>query len=147
LQVLYTVRRERLRMAHLDDNLLCRWRVGFNMEDLVWDAATFSKDHARWLAGDGTLIGAGVGPKSCTRKATRPPRRRMIRATPASTSTASDVVSQRKWQGVEEIFGWMKTVGLLRKTRHRGMTRVGWMFTFAAAVYNLVRLRTLAALA
>jgi IS5 family transposase len=56
-------------------------------------------------------------------------------------------VSQRKRKCVEEIFGWMKTLGLLRKTRHRGMARVGWMFTCAAAVYNLVRLRTLAAVA
>jgi IS5 family transposase len=56
-------------------------------------------------------------------------------------------VSQRKRKCVEEIFGWMKTVGLLRKTRHRGVAQVGWMFTFAAAVYNLVRMRTLAAVA
>jgi hypothetical protein len=56
-------------------------------------------------------------------------------------------VSQRKRKCVEEIFGWLKTVGLLRKTRHRGMARVGWMFTFAAAVYNLVRMRTLVAVA
>ena len=46
---------------------------------------------------------------------------------------------------VEEIFGWLKTVGLMRKTRHRGLARVGWMFTFATAVYNLVRIRNLAA--
>ena len=39
----------------------------------------------------------------------------------------------------------MKTIGLMRKTRHRGSARVGWMFTFTAAVYNLVRMRTLAA--
>jgi transposase len=56
-------------------------------------------------------------------------------------------MSQRKRTCVEEIFGWMKTVGLLRKTRHRGVARVGWMFAFAAAVYNLVRMRTLAAVA
>ncbi len=56
-------------------------------------------------------------------------------------------VSQRKRKQVEEIFGWLKTVALLPKTRHRGVTRVGWMFTFAAAVYNLVRMRTLAAVA
>jgi hypothetical protein len=30
---------------------------------------------------------------------------------------------------VEEIFGWAKTIALLRKTRHRGVRRVGWMFT------------------
>jgi hypothetical protein len=37
----------------------------------------------------------------------------------------------------------MKTVGLLRKTRYRGVARVERMFTCAAAVYNLVRMRTL----
>src|SRR5574341_1793509 len=50
-----------------------------------------------------------------------------------------------KKKKVEEIFGWLKTVGLMRKTRHRGVRRVGWMFTFAAAVYNLVRIRNLMA--
>jgi len=44
---------------------------------------------------------------------------------------------------VEEIFGWMKTVGGMRKLRHRGLQLVGWMFTFAAAAYNLVRIRNL----
>jgi hypothetical protein len=56
-------------------------------------------------------------------------------------------VSQRKRKCVEEIFGWIKTVWLLRKTRHHGVVRVGWMFTLAAAGYNLVRMRTLAAVA
>ena len=52
-------------------------------------------------------------------------------------------VSQRKRKRVEEVFGWMKTVALQRKTRFRGPDRVGWMFTFAAAAYNLVRIRNL----
>jgi transposase len=52
-------------------------------------------------------------------------------------------VSQRKRKRVEEVFGWMKTVALQRKTRFRGLDRVGWMFTFAAAAYNLVRMRNL----
>jgi len=52
-------------------------------------------------------------------------------------------VSQRKRKLVEEIFGWAKTVALFRKTRHRGVRRVGWMFTFGLAVYNLVRIRNL----
>jgi transposase len=56
-------------------------------------------------------------------------------------------VSQRKRTGVEALFGWMNTVGLLRKSRHRGVVRVGWMFTVAAAVYNLVRMRILPAVA
>jgi transposase len=54
-------------------------------------------------------------------------------------------VSQKKRKLVEQIFGWMKTVGLLRKTHHRGRDRVGWMFTFTAAAYNLVRMRNLLA--
>jgi len=44
---------------------------------------------------------------------------------------------------VEEIFGWLKTVGLMRKLRHRGTDRADWMFVFACAVYNLIRLRNL----
>ena len=46
---------------------------------------------------------------------------------------------------IEEMFGWVKTAGGLRKTRHRGTQRVGWMFTFVAAAYNLVRLPPLLA--
>jgi len=48
-----------------------------------------------------------------------------------------------KRKRIEEVFGWLKTVGLLRKTRHRGLLRVGWVFTFAATAYNLVRMRNL----
>ena len=53
-------------------------------------------------------------------------------------------ISQRKRKRIEEVFGWLKTVGMLRKTRHRGVFKVGWVFTFAAAAYNLVRMRNLA---
>ena len=49
--------------------------------------------------------------------------------------------SQRKRKRVEEIFGWVKTVGGLRKTRHRGVARVDWIFSLALAAYNLVRMR------
>jgi transposase len=52
-------------------------------------------------------------------------------------------VSQRKRKLVEQAFGWMKTIGLQRKLHHRGGLLVNWNFTFAAAAYNLVRLRTL----
>src|SRR5438876_11386854 len=52
-------------------------------------------------------------------------------------------ISQRKRKRIEEVFGWMKTVGMLRQLRHRGLERVGWVFTLAAATYNLVRMRTL----
>jgi transposase len=53
------------------------------------------------------------------------------------------VLSQRKRKRVEVVFGWMKTVALQRKTRFRGIERVGWMFTLASAAYNLVRMRNL----
>jgi transposase len=46
---------------------------------------------------------------------------------------------------IEEGFGWIKTVGHLAQTRHRGTARVGWMFTLTAAAYNLVRLPKLLA--
>ena len=52
-------------------------------------------------------------------------------------------ISQRKRKRIEESFGWGKVVGLLRKLRHRGRERVGWVFAFTNAVYNLVRIRTL----
>jgi IS5 family transposase len=60
-----------------------------------------------------------------------------------TTRHAGYEVSQKKRKRIEEVFGWMKSIGLLRKLRHRGLERVGWMFTFAAAVYNLVRIRNL----
>jgi IS5 family transposase len=56
-------------------------------------------------------------------------------------------ISQQKRKRIEEIFGWLKTVAGLCKTRHRGVARVGWMFTLALAAYNLVRMRKLVSLA
>ena len=60
-----------------------------------------------------------------------------------TTRHGSYVVSQRKRKLVEEIFGWMKTTAGLRKTRHRGKRRVDWVFRFALAAYNLIRIRNL----
>ena len=62
-----------------------------------------------------------------------------------TTRHAGYRLSHRKRKLVEQAFGWMKTVGLLRKRRHRGGRRVAWMFTFGAAAYNLVRWRNLVA--
>jgi transposase len=47
--------------------------------------------------------------------------------------------SQRIRKRIEEAFGWIKTVAGLRKTKLRGLPKVDWSFTFAAAAYNLVR--------
>jgi len=62
-----------------------------------------------------------------------------------TTRHAGYAESQRRRKLIEQVFGWMKTVGQLRKLRHRGAERVDWTVTFAAAAYNLVRLRTLLA--
>ena len=55
-------------------------------------------------------------------------------------------ISQRKRKRIEECFGWMKDIALMRKMKHRGLEKVGWLFTFAAAAYNLVRMRKLMAI-
>jgi transposase len=52
LQVLYSVRSERMLMEQLDYNILFRWFVGLNMDDAVWDATVFTKNRERLLKGD-----------------------------------------------------------------------------------------------
>lgn len=73
------------------------------------------------------------------------PKRAYAAVDARTTRTAGYALSQRARKRVEEPFGWMKTIGLLRKLRHRGGPLVDWVFTFTAAAYNLVRLRTLMA--
>jgi len=62
-----------------------------------------------------------------------------------TTRHAGYAISQRRRKVVEEFFGWLKTVAGQRKTKYRGLWRVGWAFTLAAAAYNLVRMRSLLA--
>jgi transposase len=290
LQILYSVRSERLLMEQLDYNLLFRWFVGLSMDEAVWDASTFSQNRERLLRGeiaqaffaqileqarrthllssehftvDGTLIEAWASLKSfkpkteaapapppddpgnpsvnfrgekrsnATHASTTDPDARLYKKGPGkeaklgylghvlmenrqglivdtrltlATGTAEReaavemiaalpsqsritvgadkaydtqdfvaelrelqatphvaqnntgrrsaidgrttrhggyAISQRKRKRVEEIFGWKKTVGLLRKVRHRGQKLVGWVFTFTAAAYNLMRMRVL----
>jgi transposase len=292
LQLLYSIRSERLLVEELDYSVLYRWFVGLSLDDPIWDATTFTKNRERLLAGDiadaffaevlaaikadgllsdehftvdGTLLEAWASHKSFKPKASsrRPPddpknpsvdfhgetrrndthqsttdpdarlykkgggheaklgylghlltenRHGLIvdTAVTAATGTAErdaaivmlgelpltgrrvtvgadklyDVaawvaatrrmgitphvaqstarrggsaidarttrhagyaLSQRKRKLVEQAFGWLKTVGLFRKLRHRGGRRVDWMFTFGAAAYNLVRWRNLVA--
>jgi IS5 family transposase len=64
-----------------------------------------------------------------------------------TTRHAGYPVSQRVRKRIEEVFGWMKTVGGMRKLKHRGGERVNWQFLFTAAAYNLVRMRSLMAAA
>ncbi len=60
-----------------------------------------------------------------------------------TTTHPGYTVSQRRRKMVEEVFGWVKVVGGLRKVRHRGTELVEWIFTFACAAFNLARMRTL----
>jgi hypothetical protein len=62
-----------------------------------------------------------------------------------TTRHAGYEVSQRKRKRVEQSFGWMKMVGMLKKVKLRGIEKVGWLFTFTGAAYNLCRLRNLMA--
>jgi len=288
LQVLYTVRSERLLIEQLEYNLLFRWFVGLGLDERIWNHSTFSKNRDRLLRGaiadaffaqvldearghgllsdehftvDGTLLEAWASQKSFrpkdedppappadpknptvnfrgerrkndTHQSTTDPDARMYRKsdghparlvymghvlmenrsglivdtdlTPAdgygeryaalemlealpggrvtagadkaydypefvaelrhmtvtphvaqnttkrrsaidgrTTRQAGYAVSQRKRKRIEEIFGWMKTIGLLRKLRHRGGPMVTWIFRFTAAAFNLIRIRNL----
>ena len=60
-----------------------------------------------------------------------------------TTRHAGYKVSQKVRKRVEEIFGWGKTVGGLRKLRFRGLPRVGLWLTLVATTYNLVRMSTI----
>ena len=291
LQMLYSVRSERLLMEEMDYNLLFRWFVGLNADDAVWDATVFTKNRDRLLQADvakqflaqvvaqagakgltsdehftvdGTLLEAWASVKSFQpkEKKTPPPddggnptvnfhgekrsndthesktdpesqlarkgpgkeaklsysgnllvengnglivdaevfqangtaerdaalvmmeklpgtkavtvggdkgfdtrgfvaECRNLRVTPhvaqnharaggsaidaRTTRHAGYRISQRKRKRIEECFGWLKTVAGLRKVRHRGVCKVDWIFTFACAAYNLVRMRNLTA--
>lgn len=291
LQMLYSVRSERLLMEEIDYSVLFRWFVGMNMDEPVWDVTVFTKNRDRLLDGDvareflcevvkqaqekkltsdehftvdGTLVEAWASLKSFQRKDDKNPppddpgnptvdfhgekrsnqthesttdpdallarkgngkeaklsyngnllvenrngliittelfqangtterdaalvmlerlpgdkrvtvgadkaydtkdfvaECRNIKVTPhvaqnvkrsggsaideRTTRHAGYAISQKKRKRIEESFGWLKTIALMRKVRHRGIHKVGWVFTFAAAAYNLVRMRNLLA--
>lgn len=284
LQMLFSIRSERLLIEQLRYNFLFRWFVGLSIEDAVWDATVFSKNRQRLIDGDiaqaffdsvlvlaaeknllsdehftvdGTLLEAWASKKSYQPKAkppvqgsgsrgevlrrdthgsktdpdaqlyrkagsgeyklchmahllienrnglavagcvTRPSpeeerragidmleqfpraaratlgadksydepnfvaRLRRMGITPhvtqyqgrrshidgRTTRHPGYAVSLRERKRIEHIFGWVKNIALLRKVRHRGHERVEWMFHVALSAYNLVRLRTLAAVA
>lgn len=62
-----------------------------------------------------------------------------------TTRHAGYEVSQRKRKRVEEIFGWLKAFSIMRRPHFRGLARIGFLFTFAVSVYNLVRIANLTA--
>ena len=99
--------------------------------DKAYDVADFV-DALRGLAVTPHIAVDGHVTKTGKRRKTRIDRR--------TTRHAGYAASQRLRKRIEEGFGWIKTTGGLAKTRHRGLDRVGWMFTLTAAAYNLVRL-------
>jgi len=286
LQILYTVRSERLLMEQLNYNLLFRWFVGMEMDEVVWNHAVFSKNRERLLneevaevffqrvlerakpylsdehfTVDGTLIEAWASHKSFrakdggeppsgngreenfhgkkrsneTHQSTTDPDARLYKKSKGSeakmsylgharmenrhgllvdtmvtladgtaerdaallmasqisgvkqvtlggdknydtqelvrdlremkvtphvaqnntnrrsaidgrtTQHAGYGISQKARKRIEESFGWMKTIGMLKKVKLRGLEKVSWLFTFVAAVYNLYRLQRLEA--
>ena len=292
LQMLYSIRSERLLMEEMDYNLLFRWFVGLNADDEVWDATVFTKNRDRLLKADiakeflarvvaqaqaqgltsdehftvdGTLLEAWAGAKSFREKQGKPapppddpgnptvnfhgeersnethasktdPEARLakkgegkesklsytgnllvenrngliVKAEVFQTNGTAErdaalvmleqipgtkpvtvggdkgfdtrgfvaecrhlgvvphvaqnlnrsggsaidrrttrhpgyVRSQKKRKRIEECFGWLKTIALMRKLRHRGVCKVDWIFSFACAAYNLVRMRNLMA--
>lgn len=74
-------------------------------------------------------------------------RRRSSAIDGRTTRHPGYAISLRIRKRIEEVFGWTKTIGGLRKTRHRGTDRVGWAFTLTVAAYNLIRLPKLMAAA
>jgi transposase len=54
------------------------------------------------------------------------------------------IISQRIRKRIEEVFGWLKEPGRLKRTKHRGVARAGWMYVFGLAIYNLIRMRNIA---
>jgi hypothetical protein len=61
------------------------------------------------------------------------------RSTHAPLAEPGYALSQRVCKRVEQIFGWMKTVGNFRRTRYRGIERIGFAAFLVAAAYNLSR--------
>ncbi len=142
-------------------NLLVENRNGLIVNALAWEAnGTAERDAAlvmlEQVPGDGRITAGGdkgFDTKGFVREC------RHMNITPhvaqndgraggsaidaRTTRHKSYRISQRKRKRIEECFGWLKTVALLRKVRHRGLEKVDWVFTFACAAYNLVRMRNL----
>jgi transposase len=145
-------------------NLLVENRNGLIVSSLVWEATgTAERDAAmvmlQQIPGTGRVTVAGDKGfdtaefvRECrnmgvTPHVTQNLTRRRSAIDGRTTQHPGYRISQKKRKRIEECFGWLKTIALLRKVRHRGTLTVDWMFTFACAAYNLVRMRNLMAAA
>jgi transposase len=144
-------------------NLLVENRNGLIVSSLVWEATgTAERDAAMAMLQDvprseRVTVGGDKGfdtaefVRECRNMRVTPhvaqnlERRGGSAIDGRTTQHAGYRISQKKRKRIEECFGWLKTIALLRKVRHRGTLKVDWMFTFACAAYNLVRMRNLMA--
>jgi transposase len=142
-------------------NLLVENRHGLIVSSLVWEATgTAERDAAmamlQQVPGTGRVtVGGDKGfdtaefVRECRNMGVTPhvaqnlARRGGSALDGRTTQSAGYRTSQKKRKRIEECFGWLKTIALLRKVRHRGTLKVDWIFTFACAAYNLVRMRNL----
>jgi IS5 family transposase len=142
-------------------NLLVDNRNGLIVDSRVWEATGTAERHAALdmlqdLAGDRRVRVGGdkgfdtaefvreCGSLQVTPHVAQNQGRRGGSAIDGHTTwQAGYRISQRKRKRLEECFGWLKTIALLRKVPHRGTLKVDWIFTFACAAYNLVRMRNL----
>jgi transposase len=83
---------------------------------------------------------AGCRERGCTPHVSQNNANRRSAIDARTTRHAGYRISTIKRKRIEEPFGWMKTVGGLRKTRHRGRSLVEWFFVLTATAYNLVRI-------
>ena len=90
---------------------------------------------------------AGCRERNCTPHVAQNTTNRASAIDARTTRHCGYAISQNRRKRIEEPFGWIKTIGGLRKTRHRGCARVGWTFTLIAAACNLVRIPKLVAAA
>jgi len=142
-------------------NLLVENRHGLIVSSLVWEATgTAERDAAmamlqevpgigRVTVGGDKAFDTAEFVRECRNMCVTPhvaqnlARRGGSAIDGRTTQHASYRISRKKRKRIEECFGWLKTIALLRKVRHRGTLKVGWIFTFACAAYNLVRMRNL----
>lgn len=141
-------------------HILTENRNGMIVETQVTEAATRQEWEAgeTMLAAQGTRPGMTVGADKGYDTASFVDACRGLKITPhvaaktknsrldrRTTTTVGYRISQVKRKRIEECFGWMKDIGLMRKLRHRGHAKINWIFRFTAAAYNITRMKVLVA--
>lgn len=141
-------------------HILTENRNGMIVEAQVTEAATRQEWEAgeMMLAAQGTRPGMTVGADKGYDTTAFVDACRGLKITPhvaakiansrldaRTTNTVGYQISQIKRKRIEECFGWMKDIGLMRKLRHRGRAKINWIFRFTAAAYNITRMKALMA--